>query len=267
MAGYVPAHQKAKWSWKIVDAVKSMAPILVHEAASMPNATLTSQVLAIDPDGGDYAEEGEYEKYEKENVKKEKLDTIYKYGGVQLDGIPGVRGGDTILHIALRLGDFTDVIESLCASGGAAALDMKNSAGESVLALAVERNVCPDTLRTLVLNHGADPNIVDGEGNTALHLAFNAGRLAPCIKTLVEVGVDQSMLNAAGLTALDLPWAPEVLVNHMIDVEGKGVAEVLAVKKSFSSSTKHELKFVDTGKKLSMGQMLSMVGEEMAKRG
>ena len=78
MAGYVPAHQKAKWSWKIVDAVKSMAPILVHEAASMPNATLTSQVLAIDPDGGDYAEEGEYEKYEKENVKKEKLDTMQK---------------------------------------------------------------------------------------------------------------------------------------------------------------------------------------------
>ena len=55
----------------------------------------------------------------------------------------------------------------------------------------------------LLLGHGADPNIKDAEGRTALHLVCARGVGADAIRALVQAGTDPDALDHAGRTPLD----------------------------------------------------------------
>ena len=54
-----------------------------------------------------------------------------------------------------------------------------------------------------LLRGGADPNVPDDDGETALHLAAAGGDVALC-EALLEAGADINALNYAGLTPLDV---------------------------------------------------------------
>lgn len=55
----------------------------------------------------------------------------------------------------------------------------------------------------LLLGHGADPNIKDAEGRTALHLVSARGVGADAIRVLVQAGADPDAIDHAGRTPLD----------------------------------------------------------------
>lgn len=62
-----------------------------------------------------------------------------------------------------------------------------------------------DVTRVL-LEHGADPNWQDEEGNTAIHRAIQSRMVvdpAPFIRILLDAGADPTLRNRQGLTALD----------------------------------------------------------------
>ena len=55
----------------------------------------------------------------------------------------------------------------------------------------------------VLLEHGADVNVVDGHGNTALMIAAGRGDVQ-CISLLLKSGADPQVKNKRGKTALDL---------------------------------------------------------------
>lgn len=55
----------------------------------------------------------------------------------------------------------------------------------------------------LLLNLGADPNLQDGEGRTALHLICARGTGEEAIRALVEAGADRDALDHSGRTPFD----------------------------------------------------------------
>lgn len=55
----------------------------------------------------------------------------------------------------------------------------------------------------ILLHRGADPNLMDGTGDTALHVAAAAGHLR-MVHDLLEAGADPEMRNGEGLTARQL---------------------------------------------------------------
>lgn len=61
---------------------------------------------------------------------------------------------------------------------------------------------------TFLLNHGADINQQDGEGNTPLMLAVKTGYTSG-VKLLLESGARTDILNKAGKSALDISIASE----------------------------------------------------------
>lgn len=62
----------------------------------------------------------------------------------------------------------------------------------------------------LLLEHGADPNVQNGEGDTPLICATKyAGGHAPTVKLLVEGGTDLTITDKSGKTALDYAKAKD----------------------------------------------------------
>ncbi len=55
----------------------------------------------------------------------------------------------------------------------------------------------------ILLAHGADPNIRDANGQTALHLVPKHARSAAAIKLLIEAGAERHLKDDAGNTPLD----------------------------------------------------------------
>ncbi|NXI76665.1 ANKR7 protein, partial [Rhipidura dahli] len=69
----------------------------------------------------------------------------------------------------------------------------------------------------ILLEHGADPNLVDAEGNTALHLAVLSGNIAVA-GLLLEHGARSDAQNQAGYTPLNLAVSKEheEMLEHLV---------------------------------------------------
>lgn len=109
------------------------------------------------------------------------------------------KNGDTPLHIASRLGDKETLL--LLHEAGAC-MDVLNTDGKTALMLADELKPGECTIRDL-LELGANPDIQDANGNTALHLAAMVGD-DYTVQTLLEHGADPLIPNLSNNNALDL---------------------------------------------------------------
>ena len=111
--------------------------------------------------------------------------------------------GNFALHAAARSGSHS-VAKVLIESG--ADIDRKRS-GDTPLHAAVENGRGP--LITLLLQRGANPDIADGDGDTALHLAArrtDTAENAELISFLLDKGATPNPRNRAGWRPLDLAY-------------------------------------------------------------
>jgi ankyrin repeat protein len=86
-----------------------------------------------------------------------------------------------------------------CIIQSEAAINFNSSYGTALMAATVKGNVA---LVQLLLEHHADPNLSDGQGNTALIYAAMFQNL-PIIKLLLAYGVQRDVKDASGLTAFE----------------------------------------------------------------
>ncbi len=105
-----------------------------------------------------------------------------------------------------------------------APIDARNPRGWTALMVAAWH--AAEQLLTLLLARGADPDLVDGEGKSALMLACEgrfvdfcamfdnrpppAAAFARCARTLLAAGADPELRDAGGRTARALAFADEV---------------------------------------------------------
>lgn len=103
---------------------------------------------------------------------------------------------------AVRASKFTEVYEALN-KGGATVVNTRDySTNETALHIVIKRNE-PDDYRIalLLLQKGADPNLRDQEGNTALMAAVNSGNVE-VIPLLLKVKANINQGNVSGETPL-----------------------------------------------------------------
>jgi len=103
--------------------------------------------------------------------------------------------GRSPLHIATTNG-FEDILSILVAAG--ADIFVKDAAGSTPAGLALARG---DS--TIVAMFGSSPDVSDYLGETALHYAAAAG-LEKAVQSLLALGADATLLNAAGETPADV---------------------------------------------------------------
>jgi cytohesin len=122
-------------------------------------------------------------------------------------------GGGNPLHSIAWQGEYQDdatndacrrIIESLAAAG--AALDQPDEAGWTPLHQAVDGDWGNPTAVRALLAAGADPNVVNLEGDAPLHLAVRRGERA-CVEALLSAGADAKGKNHAGETPRSLARA------------------------------------------------------------
>lgn len=85
--------------------------------------------------------------------------------------------------------------------GAGVPVDLRTSAGETLLLLATANNH-PKTVQML-LDQGANPDLADNQGRTPLMHAAEQD-LADLVQALLAAGADASLQDAQGATALDL---------------------------------------------------------------
>ncbi|BFZ23411.1 hypothetical protein BsWGS_26450 [Bradybaena similaris] len=111
--------------------------------------------------------------------------------------------GNTVLHIAAEK-DSTENMESLLQKTKAKKMiNVQNK--EGLTALMISTNKCGHKTMKVLIDHGADVNIKDFSGNTALLLAVSKQIQKPEILTaLIEAGSDINVQNTSGYTPLML---------------------------------------------------------------
>jgi ankyrin repeat protein len=107
--------------------------------------------------------------------------------------------GSTALHLAVTVGNST-AIERLLNKGARADVYKYNPEGAPLWAAVSKRNY--EAVELLLMN-GADPNIVNSDGRTPLHLAALQGH-AEMIKALVKAGASVSVRDHRSQTPLYL---------------------------------------------------------------
>ena len=114
--------------------------------------------------------------------------------GADLEWQCDTDGGDTALIVAAAKG-YTSVVQALLAHG--ANPNLPNFDGETALSVAISGD-----LVDVLIAKGADPDMIDESGNTALIRAASYGWTEVAL-ALVAGGADKDKKNALGRTALD----------------------------------------------------------------
>ena len=100
---------------------------------------------------------------------------------------------------AVRKEDGTKVVEIL-GQPGVSIVNTRSRAGEGALHIVTKRENAA-YLRFLLQQPGINPNLQDGDGNTALIWAVNQG-FVPGVEMLLKYGADVDMANRSGETPL-----------------------------------------------------------------
>jgi ankyrin repeat protein len=146
--------------------------------------------------------------------------------------------GETPLHFAARNGS-AEAIQVLIDAD--ADLDVQTEVGRTPLMSVLISNP-PSNLPeivTLLLDGGANPNLQDGDGNTALHYASRRGSSlgvrVEAIAILIEHGAALDLENDEGQTAVDVAATEEMaemlraagaVEQEALDLEGLNLAEL-----------------------------------------
>lgn len=107
--------------------------------------------------------------------------------------------GNRILNQAIQLNDVGAVEQTLQLRID---INAPGPGGLYALHLASDKTV-KDKILAIILSHGANPNIQNTSGNSALHIAVKVGSLSK-IKFLMDAGADPNILNYAGEAPLHL---------------------------------------------------------------
>ncbi len=137
-------------------------------------------------------------KKKEKNRKQKKKETEIRKMEVE----ESVSDADELIQMA-RYGEEEDLVAMLAAhaADGPSFVNHQNEWGQSALACACANG--HKTIAASLLAVGADANLANKEGNSALHWACLMGQLE-CVKLLVESGkVDLNLRNRLGRTALD----------------------------------------------------------------
>lgn len=109
-----------------------------------------------------------------------------------------MNNGETALHFAVERGSS---IAARALLDGRADVNVQTELGMTPMMVALIDHNSEGEITTMFLEYGADPNIVESNGNTALHFAAQEGRTFD-IPILLEHGADVNQQNRIGNTAL-----------------------------------------------------------------
>ena len=119
---------------------------------------------------------------------------------LNVGAIPNIAdgNGDTSLHYAVQIDCCTEVLHTIINHG----VDVNATNKKNVTALMKACNKGNTDAINILLNAGADPNIIDGEGRTCIHHAVAKGCSKDVLETLVNHGADVNITSKKAITAL-----------------------------------------------------------------
>ncbi|MDR0409740.1 MAG: ankyrin repeat domain-containing protein [Spirochaetaceae bacterium] len=106
--------------------------------------------------------------------------------------------GDTPLHETARIGDL-EIMNALIEHG--ANVNIQDGQGNTAMHIAIPVDVHKAAFE-LLLSHNANPNLRDRRGDSPLHIVIALNRDADIIETLLRSGADVTMHNIEGKTPL-----------------------------------------------------------------
>ncbi|BFZ23419.1 hypothetical protein BsWGS_26458 [Bradybaena similaris] len=144
------------------------------------------------------------------------------------------RKGNTVLHIAAEIKSTENIEFLLQQKKIRNMINAPNTRGLTAFMIFTKR--CNHMAMKILIDHGADVNITDFHGNTALHLAlYDQIQKPEILTTLIQAGCDLNSENASGFTPLMLAVKYELKDALMLLVDSG--ANVNAVSKKMKNET------------------------------